>query len=128
MNVIVMIAFTLKAIAAQSDSFYISPFAGSGIKGFSIDGLEAQSARFQPGVGIWVDSSEVVYFCESNNNKVRSVDTSGILGTLAGTGSRSGGGSSGSTATSVSLAYPIGVWGNANAIYLSAMMIVRHGL
>jgi len=66
----------------------ISTIAGNGIAGFSGDGGIATNAKLnQPG-GIYVDSNENIYIADYANGSVRKVDGStGIITTVAGTGS-----------------------------------------
>jgi len=64
----------------------ISTIAGNGTKGYSGDGGPALNAEFDVVVGIGADSAGNVYIADANNNRVRKVDLSGNITTVAGTG------------------------------------------
>ena len=92
-------------------SGFISTFAGSGtttVGGFSGDGGAATSARLDSPDAVAVDGSGNVYIADRINNRVRKVDSSGTISTIAGTGTRGFGGDGGA-ATSAQLNYPEGV-------------------
>ena len=92
-------------------SGFISTFAGSGtttVGGFSGDGGAATSARLDSPDAVAVDGSGNVYIADYGNHRVRKVDSSGTISTIAGTGTRGFGGDGG-TATSAQLNYPEGV-------------------
>jgi hypothetical protein len=63
----------------------IATVAGTGVGGFSGDGGPATSARlgFEVG-GLAVDRYGVVYIADPTNRRVRAVDSSGIITTIAG--------------------------------------------
>ena len=64
----------------------ISTFAGTGLNGFSGDGGAATSARLDFPSRLVVDSAGNLYFADENNHRIRRVDTSGNISTIAGTG------------------------------------------
>lgn len=86
----------------------ISTFAGIGSAGFSGDGGLAVSAQFIGAAGIAVDHSGNVYFSDINNRRVRKVNTSGFISTIAGIGS-SGFSGDGGPASIAQLSTPYGV-------------------
>ena len=86
----------------------ISTVAGNGTAGFSGDGVPATSARLNWPRGIEVDSSGNLFIADSKNHRIRKVDTSGNISTVAGTGV-SGFLSDGGPATSTWLHTPVGV-------------------
>lgn len=64
----------------------ISTFAGTGTQGFSGDGANATAAELDSPFGIAVDQSGNVYISDISNNRIRKVNTLGIISTFAGTG------------------------------------------
>jgi uncharacterized protein (TIGR03437 family) len=90
----------------------ISTVAGNGSSGFSGDGGPAISATFSWGfnghLGIAVDSSGNLYIADLSNERVRKVDSNGIITTVAGNGVRDNSGDGGA-ATSAGLVDPIAV-------------------
>ena len=63
----------------------ITTIAGSGHTGFSGDGGPAVQARLDSAVGVAVDSAGNVYITDTRNNRIRKVDSSGVITTIAGT-------------------------------------------
>jgi len=53
---------------------------------FTGDGGPATAARLFPGSGITIDPSDSLYFSDSGNNRVRRIDPSGTITTVAGNG------------------------------------------
>lgn len=64
----------------------ISTVAGNGSRFFAGDGGPATSAMFAGLVDLAVDAAHNLYVEDSANNRVRKVDTSGIVTTVAGNG------------------------------------------
>ena len=87
---------------------YISTVAGNGTGGYSVDGILATSAELYNPTGVAVDSVGNIYIADSYNNRVRKVDTSGYISTVAGTGPQGYNGD-GILATSAELHQPNGV-------------------
>jgi sugar lactone lactonase YvrE len=84
----------------------ITTVAGTGTQGYSGDGGPARSAQtFARNIA--VDKHGVLYIADSGNNRVRRVDTSGIITTIAGTGKA--GDPLPGTATSSPLTGPVSV-------------------
>ena len=82
--------------------------AGIGISGFSGDGGPATSARLSSPYGVAVDGAGNLFIADRFNNRIRKVDTSGIITTVAGNGTFGFSGDGG-PATSASLRNPQGV-------------------
>ncbi|MBC7555281.1 MAG: hypothetical protein H7257_15025, partial [Taibaiella sp.] len=64
----------------------ISTIAGSGSLGFSGDGAAATTASFNNPFTTWIDGTGDILFSDSYNNRIRKINTSGIITTIAGTG------------------------------------------
>jgi len=86
----------------------IQTLAGGQSPGYSGDGGTAAKAGLNRPRGIAVDAAGNVYFADSNNHCIRKIDTSGIITTVAGTGS-AGSNGDGGPAASARLAYPFGI-------------------
>jgi hypothetical protein len=97
----------------------ITTVVGSGTTGtrqggFSGDGGPATKARLQEPIGVAAERSGGLYVADRGNYRVRAVDTTGKITTLAGNGSLTGDGSTGSRrngapATDAALDLPVGV-------------------
>jgi len=86
----------------------ITTVAGSSTPPYSGDGGAATNAYLDNPVGVAVDSAGDLYIADQGNNRVRKVDTNGIITTVAGNGGFSYSGDGGA-ATSASLSSPAGV-------------------
>lgn len=85
----------------------ISPIAGSGGLGFTGDGALAVNARMYYSWGMTRAADGSLYFADYYNNRVRKVDSLGVITTVAGGGS--GGLGDGGPATSATLFEPTDV-------------------
>ncbi len=83
-------------------------FAGTGVAGFSGDGGPATAAELDHPSGLAVASNGDVYIADAGNNRVRMVNPSGIITTVAGTGV-AGFSGDGGPATAAELDYPNGL-------------------
>ncbi|MBN2282420.1 MAG: hypothetical protein JXO48_00860 [Deltaproteobacteria bacterium] len=86
----------------------ITTVAGTGESGYSGDGGPATEARLNFPDGIAVDQSGNLYIADFYNSRVRKVDTSGTITTVAGTG-QFGYSGDGGAATEAELNFPRGV-------------------
>ncbi|MDL1963726.1 MAG: hypothetical protein LWW98_05190, partial [Deltaproteobacteria bacterium] len=64
----------------------ITTVAGNGTWGYSGDGGPAAQAKLRYPSGVAVDASGNIYIADTYNNRIRKVDTSGIITTVAGNG------------------------------------------
>ena len=62
----------------------ITTIAGDGVSGFSGDGGPAAEARISTPFAVAVDSGGNIYIADTGNNRLRKVDTSGTITTIAG--------------------------------------------
>jgi sugar lactone lactonase YvrE len=64
----------------------ISTYAGTGISGFSGDGGPANAAQLSFPTGLTFDAAGDLIVAEQGNERIRKIDPSGIITTIAGTG------------------------------------------
>jgi len=77
----------------------ISTVAGIGTAGYSGDGGPAVSAQINTPTGICVDAAGNLFIADVGNQRIRKIDTSGVITTLAGNGAKSYGGDGGPAAS-----------------------------
>lgn len=106
-------------IRKVSSSGTITTVAGTGVSGFAGDGASATAALLaQPGA-VSVTSGNSFYIADTANYRIRKVDSSGNISTVAGTG-EAGYSGDGSAATSARLNYPQGIVAtSSNTFYFS---------
>lgn len=94
----------------------ITNFAGSGT---GIDGGAATAADIYHPAAVAVDASGNIYIAETGNNRIRKVNTSGVISTIAGTGVSGYSGDAGA-ATAAKLSSPYGVTVDASGnVYIA---------
>ena len=86
----------------------ITTVAGTGEAGYGGDGGPATLARLDHPDGVAVDGEGNVYIADSENHRIRKIDTLGIITTFAGTGIRGYRGDGG-PAAGAQLSFPAGV-------------------
>ncbi len=86
----------------------ITTVAGTGIHGYAGDGHHADSAEFYRPAGIVVDVYGNIYVADQLNNRVRKINTAGLIITIAGDGSSTSSGD-GMAATAAGLNGPDGI-------------------
>ena len=95
-------------IRKATPSGVITTVAGTGSGGYGGDGSTATSAQLNSPIGVVVDGPGNLYVADRDNHRVRKVSPSGVITTVAGSGSQGYGGDGGS-ATSAQLNSPAGV-------------------
>lgn len=102
-----IVFFALSISNAQSQ--IITTFAGNGSSGFSGDNGLATAAKIGFPGRIAIDDTANVYFADTYNNRIRKISAAtGIITTVAGTGT-AGYNGDGALATASQLNYPFGV-------------------
>ena len=98
-----------RSAATQILDYYITTIAGTGTAGSSGDGGAATSAQLAYPSGVAVDSAGNIYIADFGDSRIRRITAaSGIIATIAGTGT-AGSSGDGGAATSALLYWPIGV-------------------
>jgi sugar lactone lactonase YvrE len=93
----------------------IATVAGNGTYGYSGDNGPATSAELDSPYGVAVDSAGNVYIADSDNHRIRAVDTSGTITTVAGNGTAGYSGDNGpATSAEISGAFDVVVDGAGN--------------
>ena len=94
----------------------ISVVAGTGTAGYNGDYIAATSAELNDPTGVAVDGTGLVYIVDKLNNRIRKVDASGIITTVAGNGIAAPFGGDGVVSTSTTVTSPwcmtFDAWGN----------------
>jgi len=86
----------------------ITTVAGNGTNGFSGDGGLATNANLYSPMAVVIDASGNLFIADSDNERVRKVDTNGVIWTVAGDGDYGFDGDGGA-ATNTSLWLPVAV-------------------
>ncbi|WP_161499303.1 NHL domain-containing protein [Flavipsychrobacter stenotrophus] len=120
-NLISSLSLLVVASCFQPASLHaqtINAFAGNHTSGYSGDGSSALSAQCYAPAGIAVDAAGNVYFCELGNSVIRKVSTSGIISTVAGTGTAGFSGNGGpATAAKINQPTSVAVDDTGNIIF-----------
>lgn len=86
----------------------ISTIAGNGITGFAGDGGPASAAAFYGTQDVQIDKLGRIYISDKNNHRIRMINTSGIVNTIAGNGG-TGFSGDGGPATAAEIYSPRGI-------------------
>ena len=86
----------------------ITTVAGDGTRGFGGDGGPAVAAQLYFPAGVALDGAGNLYIADTGNRRIRKVDATGVITTVAGTGRRGSGGDGG-PAVAAQLRAPYGV-------------------
>jgi hypothetical protein len=100
--------YSNQRIRVVSTSGIINTIAGNGTAGYSGDGGQATNAEIHNPEGVAVDAAGNVYIADIANNRIRIVNTAGIINTFAGNGT-AGYSGDGAAATAAKLNGPQGV-------------------
>lgn len=73
----------------------LTTVAGDGLRGFAGDGSDAVRARLGFPAAVAVDADGGVFVADEMNHRIRRIDPSGVIDTVAGDGSRGGDGDGG---------------------------------
>ena len=92
----------------DADTGVISTVAGDGTPGFGGDGGPAVSAQLRRPRGVATDGSGNLYIADTSAPRIRKVDSSGVISTVAGDGTPGSGGDGG-PAVAAQLGVPFGV-------------------
>jgi len=99
----------------------ITTVAGTGNYQYNGDNIQATSANLQTPQYVTTDSQDILYIADTNNQRIRKVNTSGIISTVAGNGTNGFSGDGGQS-TSAQLNYPRGMFiDSANNLYIADM-------
>ncbi len=90
----------------------VSTIAGTGVSGFSGDGGMATAAKISYPQGIGLDAAGNIYIGDANNQRIREINTGGIIFTVAGNGTAAYGGDGG-PATAAELNTPQDIYFDA---------------
>jgi len=117
------VCFSDTAYAAPGD---ITTVAGTGTSGYNGDTyLLATSTALNNPSSICKDSSGRIFIADRYNNRIRMIDTSGNIYTVAGTGAAAYGGDGGA-ATSAQLNQPIGIYADLSGnIFVAELLSHR---
>jgi trimeric autotransporter adhesin len=106
--ILVPVVGVLSPSAADAPVAIILTAAGNGTSAFSGDNGAAATASLADPFGVAADAVGNLYIADTSNHRIRKIDTSGIITTVAGNGTESFSGDGG-PATSATLNTPIGV-------------------
>lgn len=98
----------LTSLSFTCQAQVISTFAGNGTDGFAGDGGPAAGAVFNNAIGLAVDETGNVYVADQINQRIRKINTAGIITTVAGNG-MTGYSGDGGPATAAIITGPQGV-------------------
>ncbi len=111
--------YTGQRIRKVNTSGVISTIAGTGTVGYSGDNGPATAALLNYPYGIAINSAGEIFFSDRYNNRIRKIDVSGIITTIAGTGAATYTGDNGpATAATVNNCYKVNLDAAGN-IYIA---------
>ncbi len=104
----IILAFIIAVFGLNIKAQIITTIAGNGTNGFSGDGGQATAAEFYSPNILALDHIGNLYFSDVYNNRLRKVNTAGIVSTIAGNGTNGFSGDGGQ-ATAAELNFPEGI-------------------
>ena len=107
-NIFTLVVFLLFSFSIAAQAQMISTIAGDSLTGYNGDNIAATAAELSEPIGIAVDASSNLYICDRFNNRLRKVNSSGIITTIAGTGTAGYNGDNG-PATDAEIKDPYGI-------------------
>ncbi len=114
----VFISDTRNSVIRKVDTAgVITTIAGNTTPGFAGDGGAATAAELNRPAGLAIDASNNLYIADARNNRVRIINTSGVINTLAGTGTAGYTGDGGAaTAATMSEPSAVAIRSNGNIL------------
>src|SRR3569833_2935492 len=109
LHLYLLLYFFLAFIRPPCAGQVVTTIAGTGIAGYFGDGGQATAAYIDSTCHITRDASGNIFFSDQNNNRIRKVNTAGIISTVAGNGIAGYSGDN-APATNAQVFYP---WGMA---------------
>ncbi len=107
-RIILFLIFLFQFLVVELKSQIITTIVGTGVAGYSGDGMSATAARIRQFSGISISGFGDIYISDGVNHRVRKVDFStGIINTVAGTGT-SGYTGDGLLAITANFSLPVG--------------------
>ena len=98
------------SIRMVNSSGIISTIIGNGTQGYSGDGGQATAAQLNSPGGMSIDGSGNIFVADESNNRIRMVNSSGIINTVAGIGTFGYSGDGGqATAAELNVPYDVSV-------------------
>lgn len=103
----------------------ITTIAGDGGHSYTGDGVAATATSLNEPIGVYALPNGVVYIADCHNNRIRKIDKTGIITTIAGTGTPGYNGE-GIPAAGAQVFHPVGVYVDTNEnVYFSDLMNAR---
>lgn len=110
----------IRKVSAATGIISVVAGSSSGSSGFSGDGGQATSARLSGPNSVRIDPKGNLVIVDQSNNRIRRVNSSGIIRTIAGSTSTGGFSGDGGPATSANMGYPSDVaWDSIGNMYIA---------
>jgi hypothetical protein len=85
-NIYILDLYTSQILEVVAATGNIQVFAGNGSSGYNGDGISATTAELDYPEGVFADTAGNIFIADTGNSRIRIVGGSGIIQTLAGTG------------------------------------------